>query len=458
MTIVYGLLGLGLIIFIHELGHFIAARLCGVTVESFSIGMGPILFHKKIGITDYRLSLIPLGGYCGMKGEKAFQKALEQKLDHIPKEKNSFYGVHPFKRIIIAFSGPFSNFVFAIIAMSIIAMIGYTYYTTPSRIILANEIYEGVPSRAADVGLKTGDVITSINGKNIEYFSDISQTVTISPEESLSLNVRRDNQSLNFIIQPELDKTTGAGRIGIVNWVDTIIQDVQLGSFAHEAGLIAGDRIIEVEGFPVANTIDFDAIIQNKKYANIVYERNGIKKTVLLILPEVVENGEALTIADIGIQWQRQAVQTQTYGFFPAFAVGTKETFNLLGLTVKSLGLLFRGIDLTKAVSGPIGITIMLGETAKAGFSAGFSVGLITVLNFLALISISLFLMNLLPIPILDGGLILFSSIECIRKKAIKPMILYRVQFIGIGFIVILFAIGLFGDINRIIASLTGTP
>ena len=119
MTIIYGLLGLGLVIIIHEAGHFIAARLSGVTVETFSVGMGPVLAHKKIKDTDYRISLIPLGGYCGMKGEKAFQEALDNKLSEIPSEPGSFYGVHPLKRLFIAFSGPFFNFLFAIISFSI---------------------------------------------------------------------------------------------------------------------------------------------------------------------------------------------------------------------------------------------------------------------------------------------------------------------------------------------------
>ena len=128
MTIVWGILCLGLIVFVHELGHFIAARLCGVKVESFSIGMGPVLAHKTIGETDYRLSLLPFGGYCGMKGEQGFRDALEQNLPAIPKEEGSFYGVHPLKRAIIAFSGPAMNLVFAAISLSIIAMTGYTFY------------------------------------------------------------------------------------------------------------------------------------------------------------------------------------------------------------------------------------------------------------------------------------------------------------------------------------------
>ena len=114
LSIIYGLLGLGFIVFIHELGHFIAAKIFGVTVESFSVGMGPILLHKTIKGTDYRLSLIPLGGYCGMKGQKDFQVALDEKLESIKGDKDSFYGIHPVKRAVIAFAGPFFNFLFAI--------------------------------------------------------------------------------------------------------------------------------------------------------------------------------------------------------------------------------------------------------------------------------------------------------------------------------------------------------
>ena len=119
-------------------------------------------------------------------------------------------------------------------------------------------------------------------------------------------------------------------------------------------------------------------------------------------------------------------------------------------MTIKGIGMLFSGIDLTKAVSGPIGITMMLGETTKSSFEAGFSVGIVNVLNFLALISVSLFIMNLLPIPILDGGIIFVALIEIIRRKPVKPIILYRIQFIGFGILILLFIIGFVGDIRRI--------
>ena len=116
MSIIIGIIGLSFLVFFHELGHFIASRLCGVKVISFSIGMGPVLLHKTIKGTDYRLSLIPLGGYCGMKGEKDFIKALEENKKSIEGEPDSFYGVHPLKRMLISLAGPFNNLIFAVLA------------------------------------------------------------------------------------------------------------------------------------------------------------------------------------------------------------------------------------------------------------------------------------------------------------------------------------------------------
>ena len=129
MSILWGIIGLGFLVFFHETGHFIAARIFGVKVNAFSIGMGPVLLHKTIKGTDYRISLIPLGGYCSMNGEKDFQKAIEENLETIPAEKDSFYGIHPLKRLLIAFAGPFANYLFSFLAFTVIALIGYTYYS-----------------------------------------------------------------------------------------------------------------------------------------------------------------------------------------------------------------------------------------------------------------------------------------------------------------------------------------
>ncbi len=460
MTVIYGLLGLSVIIFIHELGHFFVARFFGVHVESFSIGMGPVLLHKTVKGTDYRLSLVPFGGYCGMKGEKDFQTAMENKLDRIPAEKDSFYGVHPLKRIAIAFAGPFANVILAVAALSVVAMIGYDYYTSPNKIILASEFYPDSPLSAAEAGLQTGDRIRAINGKRIEYFSDIVETVSLSARKTLHIEADRNGNAMTFTLVPELDKSTGAGKIGVLSWLDPVIESAAENSPAFNAGLQNGDRIIEADGKTVRNTVDLYEILKNLREADISVERGSRVFQAHLSLASQDEqsaqksaerenSGNENLVS--GISWQAIKVHTKTYPFFPALIQGARETFKMVSVTAQSIALLFKGIDLKQAVSGPIGITVLLGETAKEGFSAGFSVGVVTVCNFLAVISISLFLMNLLPVPVLDGGLILVAFIELVRRKSIKPKTLYAIQIAGICFIVLIFLLGMFADINRII-------
>lgn len=362
MKWLYGLLCLFFLILFHEFGHFLAAKLFGVKVESFSVGFGPILIHKKIHGTDYRISLFPLGGYCGMKGEKDFQNAIEAKLPQIEGEKDSLYGIHPLKRALIGFAGPFFNFFFAFIAYSLISGIGYKYYTYSNSILINENITSSV---AKDAGLESGDIITSINGKVTNDFSDLIQEISVRPDEDLILTVDRNGQNLSFNLHSEMDKATGSGKIGIA--ADT-------------------SKILEKE---------------SKKYS-----------------------------------------------FFPALGHGFLESCNSVILTIKSIGLLFKGIDLDNAVSGPARVTEMLGTTVKEGFSAGLKQGLIALLSLMAIISISLFIMNLLPIPILDGGLILIAIIEFVFHKKINPKIQYYIQFIGLAFIALLFIIGLQGDIK----------
>lgn len=448
MTIIYGLLGLGFIVFIHELGHFIVAKLCGVTVESFSVGMGPILLHKTIKGTDYRLSLIPLGGYCGMKGQKDFQIALDEKLESIQGEKDSFYGIHPLKRVLIAFAGPFFNFLFASFAFMIISMIGYSYYTSQNKIILANEIYPEMESVASNAGLKTGDKILSINEKETPYFTDIYEAISVSANDNITLKIQRDSEIFDIDVTPSLNKETGAGVLGIVSWTEPLIDFVEKNSPADKAGLQSGDLILEINGTPIKNTVDYNKIVPNSTNLSMKVLRGKEEILIENIIPQknLEENKTS-----IGIGFYAEKVESKKFSFFPAIINGFTEAGKTTALTFKSLALLFQGVDLTKAVSGPLRITVMLGDTAKEGFSAGFSTGIITVFNFLAIISISLFIMNLLPIPILDGGLILFALIEAITKKQISPRIQYYVQFIGIAFILVLFVLAMFGDITYII-------
>ena len=369
MKWLYGILCLFFLILFHEFGHFIAAKLFGVKVESFSIGFGPILLHRRIKGTDYRLSLIPLGGYCGMKGENEFREAMDKGLKEVNGEPESLYGVHPVKRAAIGFAGPFFNFIFAVFCFSLINGIGYNYYTYSNKIILADELYENSSQAARRGGILTGDEIIRINNKEISDFSEIIEYVSTHPDEYMMVYVNRDGTELAFYVHSDLDKETGTGKIGVAADTSNLLEQ---------------------------NTPD--------------------------------------------------------YNFFQAIGHGFLDTFEYIGLTFKSIAILFKGVNLKNAVGGPARITDMLGTTAQEGFSEGFKIGFISLSQLMAVISISLFIMNLLPIPVLDGGLILVAIIETVSRKKVPPKVQYYISFIGFAFIGILFIIGLIGDINYFIS------
>lgn len=444
VKILIGLIILSIMVFIHELGHFIAAKLCGVVVESFSIGWGPVLFKKKKGDTEYRISAIPMGGYCGMKGEKAFQQAIEENLPAIPKKEGELYGVHPFKRIIIAFAGPFANYISAVLALAIVSAIGSSYYTSSNKIAPVYYYNETDDSPAREADLRMGDIILSINGEKTETFADIVRLIVPEAKEEVTLEIEREGQILTKKLRPKLDPKTGAGIIGFYSFIPLEIDGVKPSSSAELAGLKKGDLITEVNGIEVANTIDLNralnGISEKTAELGILRDGNKITKTVSLIR---TEKG-----IDLGLNIKNIKVEIPGTGFFKSIVNGFVLTHKAFVLTFKSLGLLFKGVDFRQAVSGPVRITHMLGDVAAQGFKAGFLIGLSDILNFVSIISISLFIMNLLPIPILDGGLILFAFIEFIFRRQIHPKVLYYVQFIGIAFIGVVFLFALWGDIG----------
>lgn len=362
MRLLLGFLCLCVLVLIHELGHFIAAKLSGVAVESFSIGFGPILFHKKIGATDYRLSLFPLGGYCGMKGEKDFQKSYESKLDHIEAEPDSLYGAHPLKRTAIAFAGQFANVLSACIAFVIVALTGYSYYAYSTKITLADELHPDVHSAAREAGLLSGDRIIGVNKKAIGDFSELLVEIATRPNEDVLLTVDRNGETFRFTVHTDFDKKSGGGKIGVVA------------------------------------------------------DKDSFEKRIQPPLP-----------------------------FLQAVGKGIADTGTGIFLTVKGIFVLFKGADLKQSVSGPARVADMLGGAVADGLADKSAAG---ILSLIAYISISLFIMNLLPVPILDGALVLFSLIELLFRRKMNPKALYYIQYVGIAFIAALFTAGLFSDIT----------
>jgi regulator of sigma E protease len=446
VKILLGLVGLGVVVFVHELGHFLAARAMGIEVEAFSIGWGKAFLKKKIGGVEYRLGVFPLGGYCKMKGENDLRDAAGG-ADFVP-QPGGFYAAHPLRRIVTAFAGPFFNILFAVAVFSVIWGVGFETPMLENRIILVSDISSDTAYPANAAGLRTGDRIIEIDGKPCENYIDIQQTVALNPDRPLPLTVIRDNKIINLTVTPNMDRETATGKIGVYFWTDPVIGRVVPDSPAAHAGLVAGDQITKMAGedFPYTAAITkiFAGFAEREETpdalnaVSIEWERAGQTYTGTLAIPET---------GVLGVEWDMPVYKTPHYGFFGAIAKGAAETGTTLAASVKSLSFFFKGIDFTKAVSGPVRITYMVGDVAASGFAESAGSGLRSSAEFLAFISIALCVMNLLPLPILDGGLILLFLIEIIRRRPVPTRMVTVFQTFGIVLIGGLMLFALFGDI-----------
>jgi regulator of sigma E protease len=439
VKIVLGLFGLGIVVFFHELGHFLAARLVKIDVEAFSIGWGNPILKKKVGSVEYRLGMFPLGGYCKMKGETDYNEAWENKNKGIEPEKGSYLAASPAARILVCIGGPFFNLLFAVILLCFLWGFGFEIKTLDNKIVLASEINNEVfPADIA--GLQTGDRIININGNEISYSHEAQENIIFNPEKNLPITIDRDGKNLTLQVTPSLDKSSGAGQIGVYFWTDLIIDKAAEGSPAQKAGLLSGDIIIAANDTPVQNTVDLLKIVkQNPGFLSLEIDRDGSTKQILLDIsnPEI----------DTGISWRIITYHTPNLSIPAAAVKGIKEGYKTLAATVAGLRLLFKGIDLTNAVSGPVRITYMIGDMAAQGFGQSVGTGFRNFIDFIAIISVALCVMNMLPLPILDGGMTILFLVEMIRKKPAHPKAISIFQTCGMVIIFTMMVFALFGDI-----------
>ncbi|HEY9054788.1 MAG TPA: site-2 protease family protein [Rectinemataceae bacterium] len=445
MSIILGLLGLSLVVVVHEFGHFLAARAVGVDVEAFSIGWGPRLAGFVSRGTEWRLSAFPLGGYCRMKGEHSFKRALDEGLTHIPSEPGSFYGASPARRMAILVAGPAANVLLAIFLFSFVSLIGIPLQTAPNRIVLASEVASAPsqPNPADLSGLKTGDWILEADGRPVRDYADLQEAVGTRPNQPIRLLVKREEATFTIDITPRLDTASGQGFIGVYAWIDPIIEKVESGQAGALAGFKAGDRILAVNGKTVEKTTDLISALGTKpERADFIILREGKEQELKPVL-SYGETGQS----DLGIEFKRVERRDRTSSLGAALLSGFSETWKTFRLSIQGVGLLFKGVDIFKALSGPARITYLVGSTAQDSIRAsGFS-GLGTILSFLAFLSVGLGFMNLLPVPALDGGQILLSVAEAAKRSPLKARTIYRYQFVGAAMIAAIFLVATLGDL-----------
>lgn len=349
-TIIYFAVALGFLIFVHELGHFLVAKLTDVKVLTFSLGFGKKLLHFRKGETEYAISAVPLGGYVKLLGEGSGEE--------VPPEEahRAFSNKPPLVRMAIAFTGPFFNLLFAFFLF--LAVFWITGYPIPSTQV--GTVIEGDPAQTA--GIRPGDTIVSINGKKTQYFDEIMIAIKESGEGPINVTVRREDTNLEFLVNPK-----------------------------------------------------------------VIEEKNILGDTLKRKVIGVTPSGTILIKKESSPK---------------AFISAVGQTYFSVKLTIIILAKIVQGAVSAKNIGGPIAIFQETGKRAKQGMS--------DFLNFLGLLSVNLAIINLLPIPILDGGHILFQSIELVTRRKISDRTMEIAQKFGLALLILIMAFAFYNDLDRL--------
>ncbi|WP_067706541.1 MULTISPECIES: sigma E protease regulator RseP [unclassified Erwinia] len=438
------IVALGVLITVHEFGHFWVARRCGVQVERFSIGFGKALWRRRDAQgTEYVLALIPLGGYV---------KMLDERIESVPPElrHRTFNNKTVLQRAAIISAGPIANFLFAIFAYWLVFIIGVPGVKPVIGEIVSNspvaeaQITPGMELKAVD-GIETPDW-DAVRMALISKIGDTQMTLSVAPFGSTQISEKRVDLR-NWQFEPDRqDPVTSLGIQPRGPQIETVLAEVQANSAASKAGLQAGDRIVKVDGQPLDQWQHFAALIRDNpgKEMAVEVERQGGSVT-LTLTPEAKPGNKAQGFAGVIPRIVPLSAEYKTvrqYGPFAATGEASAKTWQLMKLTVNMLGKLIVGEVKLNNLSGPISIA------QGAGMSAEY--GLIYYLMFLALISVNLGIINLFPLPVLDGGHLLFLAIEKIKGGPVSERVQDFSYRIGSVLLVLLMGLALFNDFSRL--------
>lgn len=439
------IVALGVLITVHEFGHFWVARRCGVRVERFSIGFGKALWRRtdRYG-TEYVIAMIPLGGYVKMLDERA--EPVVPELRH-----HAFNNKTVGQRAAIIAAGPIANFLFAIFAYWLVFIIGVPGVRpvvgeiTPNSIAAQAQILPGTELKAID-GIETPDW-DAVRLQLVSKIGDERTTISVAPFGS---NQRQDKtlDLRHWAFEP--DKEDPVSSLGIRPrgpQIEPVLSEVQANSAASKAGLQAGDRIVKVDGQSLTQWMTFVTLVRNNpdKPLALEIERQGSSLSLTLIPDTKPVNGKAEGFAGVVpkiIPLPDEYKTVRQYGPFSAILEATDKTWQLMKLTVSMLGKLITGDVKLNNLSGPISIA------QGAGMSAEF--GGIYYLMFLALISVNLGIINLFPLPVLDGGHLLFLAIEKLKGGPVSERVQDFSYRIGAILLVLLMGLALFNDFSQL--------
>ncbi|MGN6182648.1 MAG: RIP metalloprotease RseP [Thermoanaerobaculia bacterium] len=415
---------LGFLIFAHESGHFMLAKLFRVRVLTFSFGFGKRLFGFRKGGTDYRVSLIPLGGYVRMAGDSP-----EENLAGNPDE---FLSKPKWQRFLILFAGPAMNVIIAIVFIAALAMVGI------EELVTKPVISQVTPNKAAaKAGLQPGDRFVQINNEKIADFEDVRLIISMNAGTPLKVVYERNGELRTTTLKPDRENSDfgPVGRAGIGIGLEPIVGRVTPDSAAAAAGVQAGDRLVSINNKPVGALEDI---------APITEDNGGKTKPVSVVVARGAQN-VSLTIppnTDPKHGWTRGIIprtKVLKLGLGGALSYSVKENWRMLRFAFSAIGRLFRPEGSVKELSGPINIARISGEMLRRGW--------VPTVSLMAMISLQLGIMNLLPIPVLDGGHIMILLIEGIARRDLSLRVKERIQQLGFAALATLMLVVIYNDV-----------
>lgn len=426
MKIIIALLVFSVIVLFHELGHFLLAKRNNIAVTEFSLGMGPRLLSTEKGGTRYSLKLFPIGGSCMMVGE-----------DDDDNTEGSFNNASVWARISVVAAGPIFNFILAFVfAMIITSVVGYD----PAKVL---QVAEGSP--AAEAGLREGDVITEFQGRHISIGRDLDSYMNLHglQDEEISLTYKRDGKKYNIAYTADSEKRYMLGFYYMTEGEPQITQ-VMIGSSMAKAGVMPGDIIREINGVAVADAKELQEYLSKHPLdgseVTLGMERDGKVETIVAT-PQMTKT------VDSGFVYNIYREKTNFPGVMKYSAV---EVRYWISSTIESLMMLVKGQFSVNDLAGPVGIINGIGDSYEAAKEEGAVMVWMQMLYWAILLSANLGVMNLLPIPALDGGRLVFLLIEAVRKKRLNPNVEGMIHFAGFMLLMLLMVFVMFNDFRRL--------
>ena len=426
-TLLAFLFVLSVLVFVHELGHFLAARRIGVRVLTFSIGFGPKLLSITRGDTEYAISAIPLGGYVKMAGE-----SVEDVRSGAPDE---FLSKTKWQRFQVLIMGPVMNILLAVVVMAVVLAQGAEVPAYHDQPPVLGAVKPGSPADKA--GLQRGDRILTVDRNEVPTWDRFDLEIGTRPSRDVSLTFVRDGNTRDATLRPDAQGKYEIGDIGVLPDATPIVASLVKGDLAEKAGLKPGDVVVAVNG---------ERMVQRSQLIDVI-SRSAGKRTDLTIR----RNGQEMHIevtpekrGDRGILGFYISEPTKSFkpGPLEALTLSVQRNYEMSGLIFKTLGGLFVGTTSPRQLMGPVAIAQLSGESAQAGWIALFML--------MASISLNLGLLNLMPIPVLDGGHILIMALEGIARRDFSAQVKEKMLLAGFVVILLLMVTVIYNDLTRI--------